>query len=208
MASKSITHIKDLIPDPKNARIHSERNIGMIVSSLNQVGAARSIVISEDGTILAGNGTVEAAATAGITRIRVVEADGDTLVAVMRTGLTDAQKTSLALFDNRTTELSGWDHEVLKGFADEGLNLNQWFYKDELPSGLIEKDPTERGGPKGDPDPTDKNLSIELTFDVDEFEAFKEMTDLLGKRYKTTNVQDTITSALRELTNNYAEKNQ
>ena len=38
----------------------------MIADSLQVVGAARSIVIDEDGMVLAGNDTIEAAAEVGI----------------------------------------------------------------------------------------------------------------------------------------------
>lgn len=109
----SIDHIGQLIPDPKNARRHNPRNIGMLEDALHEVGAARSIVIDEDNVILAGNGVVEAAAQAGIERVQVVEADGETIIAVRRTGLTPAQKTRLALFDNRVAELASWDTAVL-----------------------------------------------------------------------------------------------
>ena len=85
----------------------------MIEASLREVGAARSIVIDEDNVVMAGNGTVEAAASAGIERVKIVEADGNTLVAVRRTGLTDAQKRRLALYDNRTSELAEWELPVL-----------------------------------------------------------------------------------------------
>jgi hypothetical protein len=37
-----IDHIGQLIPDPKNARAHTPRNVGMIEHALNEVGAARS----------------------------------------------------------------------------------------------------------------------------------------------------------------------
>jgi len=60
-----IDHIGQLKPDPRNARKHNPRNIGMIEAALHEVGAARSIVIDEDGVVLAGNGVVEAAALAG-----------------------------------------------------------------------------------------------------------------------------------------------
>lgn len=57
----AITHIGQLTQDPKNARSHTARGVGMIEEALNEVGAARSIVIDEAGVILAGNATVEAA---------------------------------------------------------------------------------------------------------------------------------------------------
>ncbi|MEO5896888.1 MAG: hypothetical protein ABIS06_14420 [Vicinamibacterales bacterium] len=49
------THIGHLTADPLNRRLHNPRNIGMVVDALHKVGAARSIVIDEDGIILAGN---------------------------------------------------------------------------------------------------------------------------------------------------------
>jgi hypothetical protein len=116
-------HIKDLKPDPRNARKHTSKNIGMISDSLRAVGAARSIVIDENDEILAGNGVIEGAAEAGITKLKIVEADGNTIIAVRRRGLTPEQKTKLALYDNRTAELAEWDLDVLKEFAVEGLDL-------------------------------------------------------------------------------------
>jgi hypothetical protein len=135
---KQILHIKDLTPDPANARAHNPRNIGMIERSLNEVGAARSIVVDEDGVILAGNGLVEAAAQAGIERVRVIEADGDEIIAVQRKGLTSAQKTSLALFDNRTNELSTWDAGQIAALAEDGVDLSGLFFPHEL-SALLEQ---------------------------------------------------------------------
>lgn len=113
VSMEQVTHLGQLKPDPQNARRHNPRNIGMIEDALREVGAARSIVIDEDGLILAGNGVVEAAAQAGIERVQVVEADGNTLVAVRRRGLTEEQKRRLALFDNRTAELAEWDEGVI-----------------------------------------------------------------------------------------------
>ncbi len=104
----------------------------MIVDSLHEVGAARSIVIDEAGRILAGNGTVEAAAEAGIERVQVVDADGETLIAVRRRGLTEAQKKRLALLDNRTGELAEWDAGVLAELAANGLEMADLWSENEL----------------------------------------------------------------------------
>jgi len=127
-----ITKIADLTPDRENARRHGERNVGMIVDALHEVGAARSIVIDEDGLILAGNATIEAAAIAGIERVRVVDADGETIIAVRRKGLTAEAKKRLALFDNRTAELADWNPDQLLADLEGGLDLSGLFGKDEL----------------------------------------------------------------------------
>ena len=125
--------LADLRPDPANARTHGPRNVGTIVSALHEVGAARSIVIDEDDVVLAGNATVEAAAEAGITRVQVVEADGQTIVAVRRRGLTPQQKARLALFDNRAAELAdGWDVGVLTQMQVDGVSLEGLWHPDEL----------------------------------------------------------------------------
>jgi DNA modification methylase len=126
---RSLDHLKF---DPQNARRHPERNLQMIQESLTAVGAARSIVIDERGVILAGNAVVQAAGQAGINRLRVVDADGRTVIAVRRFGLTPEQKTRLALFDNRTAELAEWDEDMLRALQAGGLSLEDFWRPDEL----------------------------------------------------------------------------
>ena len=133
----NLTHIKDLVPDPKNRRKHTPRNVGMIVDALHKVGAARSIVIDENNEVLAGNATIEAAGEAGITKLTVIDADGDEIIAVRRTGLTSDQKRDLAIYDNRTGELAEWDVDQLMQDVEAGIDLSAIFMEDEL-SELLE----------------------------------------------------------------------
>ncbi len=149
-----------LIPDPRNARKHSDRNLAQIEAALREVGAARSVVVDETGTVLAGNATVEAAAKAGLTRIRVVDADGSELVAVRRTGLTDEQKRRLALYDNRAAELATWDTEVLATLAEE-TDLSTLWEPDELADLLgIEPPAFELAGdPDAVPEPPEEPIT-------------------------------------------------
>lgn len=134
-------HISDLRPDSRNARKHNARNIGLIEKALNEVGAARSIVIDETGTVLAGNGLLEAAAAAGIHRVQVVDGDGETIIAVRRSNLTPEQKQRLALFDNRAAELAEWDTDVLAEMVDAGDDLSGLWSDDEL-AALLPTEPT------------------------------------------------------------------
>lgn len=181
-----ISHIKDLVADPQNRRKHNPRNLGMVVDALHSVGAARSIVIDEDNVVLAGNGVTEAAAEAGITKVQVVDADGSTLVAVRRTGLTPEQKRSLAIYDNRTAELAEWDTEQLQADVDAGLSLQPWFSEDEQ-AGLLAK---QTDGPNvglTDPDavPDQRATDIKLG---DLFELGKHRL-LCGDSTKAEDVQ-------------------
>ena len=132
--SDDLTHIKDLVPDPKNRRKHTPRNVGMIVDALHKVGAARSIVIDENNEVLAGNATIEAAGEAGLPQLKGIDAPGDEIVAVRRTGLTSAEKRDLAMYDNRTGELADWDATQLLEDAKNEVDLSAFFYDEELQS--------------------------------------------------------------------------
>jgi ParB-like chromosome segregation protein Spo0J len=96
--------IKDLTPDPNHARQHDDKNLKAIQGSLKQFGQRKPIVITEDGVIVAGNGTVEAAKRLGWLEIQAVTVPGD---------WTPNQIKAFALADNRTAELASWNMEVL-----------------------------------------------------------------------------------------------
>jgi site-specific DNA-methyltransferase (adenine-specific) len=96
--------IKDLTPDPNNARQHDDKNLKAIQGSLKEFGQRKPIVITEDGVIVAGNGTVEAAKRLGWLEIQAVTVPGE---------WTPNQIKAFALADNRTAELATWNMEVL-----------------------------------------------------------------------------------------------
>jgi len=144
--STSAKVLSELTLDPANARTHSDRNIGVIVDALEEVGAGRSIVIDEDGVVLAGNATTQAAAKAGISKVRVIDTDGDEIIAVRRSNLSPQQKAKLALADNRAAELAGWDAEVLKQMREDGVDLSTLWTGDELDAIFTEAAKVEANG--------------------------------------------------------------
>ena len=167
-----MNHISALRPDPRNARKRTERSAGMIARSLERFGAARSIVIDETGQILAGHGTIEAAAQVGIENLLVVPADGNTIVAVQRSDLTPEQKAQYAIADNRASDLSEWDAEVLQGLAEDH-DLSDWWAADEL-ADLADADP----GPAGPED--DDGMSITIALDETEALLWQQAKDRIG----------------------------
>jgi ParB-like chromosome segregation protein Spo0J len=96
--------IKNLRLDPNNARKHDQRNLDAIKASLDKFGQRKPIVISKEGVILAGNGTVTAAKELGWSTIDVTVAPAD---------WDQATAKAYALADNRTAELAEWDTSVL-----------------------------------------------------------------------------------------------
>jgi len=139
-----VTSINNLKSDHKNARKRTDRSAKLIAESLQRYGAARSIVIDEDNRILAGNGTIEGAKQAGIKNVRVIETDGSEIIAVKRTGLTEDEKVGLALADNRSSDLSDWDAQMLQQLSEEH-DIAPWFEQEDLDEiiGEVEQLPAE-----------------------------------------------------------------
>lgn len=134
MPPEEIRSIEDLTLDPQNARKRTERSHGTIVKSLEKFGGMRSIVLDDQNRVRAGNGTVEAAAQIGIHKVRIIDADGHEIIAVRRKGLSEEEWKTYAIADNRSSELSEWEPEVLLEYMDEGVDLSQFWYEEELQS--------------------------------------------------------------------------
>jgi ParB-like chromosome segregation protein Spo0J len=96
--------IKNLQADPNNARTHDKRNLNAIAASLEKFGQRKPIVITPDGTVLAGNGTMTAAKQLGWKELEVSITPKDWDYATAK---------AYALADNRTAELADWDQSVL-----------------------------------------------------------------------------------------------
>lgn len=100
--------VDELKLDPRNARLHPDRNLAAIRASLERFGQQKPIVVKKDGTVIAGNGTLEAARALGWTHLDVV-----------RTELDGADAAAFAVADNKTAELAEWDFEMLAGILSE-----------------------------------------------------------------------------------------
>lgn len=128
--------LNELKPDHKNARRRTTQSSELIKESLTRYGAARSIVIDEEGRVLAGNGTLEGAKAAGLKNVRVIDSDGSEVIAIRRTDLSEDEKVGLALADNRTSDLSGWDKQMLHTLAEQH-DIEPWFQDVDL-EGLVD----------------------------------------------------------------------
>ena len=85
--------------DPLNARLHPEKNIEAVKKSLVEFGQVKPIVVRRaNRTVVAGNGTLEAARALGWTKIAATFAD-----------FSEAAAAAYGLTDNRTAELAKWD---------------------------------------------------------------------------------------------------
>lgn len=148
--------------DKRNYRLHNDDNKRVIKKSLKELGAGRSIVIDNEGEIIAGNGVYEQAKKLGI-KTKIVETDGSELVVVKRTDLAtgDDKRKKLALADNAASDTSEWADDLLREdwtpevLADFGVVLpeadiqteNKEAHEDDFDE---EKDKVETVCKKGD----------------------------------------------------------
>lgn len=109
--------------DPNNPNLGTEEGTQLLEQSLERVGAGRSIVVTRDGVVIAGNKTLRAADKVHLP-VRVVDTDGKELVVVRRKDLDydDLKARELALADNRIAEMNlRWDPKIIAGLADKGI---------------------------------------------------------------------------------------
>src|ERR1700752_1418529 len=95
--------IKRLIPYARNARTHSAEQVDQIAASIREWGWTNPILVTEDGTIIAGHGRVLGAKRLGLTEVPVRVA----------TGWTKAQIRAYAIADNKLALNAAWDESLL-----------------------------------------------------------------------------------------------
>lgn len=95
--------ISKIKPYEKNARKNNEA-VEYVVKSIEQCEYIAPIIIDENNVILAGH-----------TRYRALKKLGYTEAeCVIKEGLTEEQKKKYRLLDNKTSEFSEWDFDLLK----------------------------------------------------------------------------------------------
>lgn len=109
MRSHKTLHIDELKPYENNSRTHSKAQIEKIAKSLKEFGWMSPVVVDENYTIIAGHGRVLGAKEAGITEVPCLIVDD----------LTKEQKRAYVIADNKLSDESGWDLEMLRKEINE-----------------------------------------------------------------------------------------
>lgn len=130
-------NVDDLIPYARNAKIHDENNINLIAGSIKSFGFNNPVLLDGENGIIAGHGRVLASKKLGIKQIPTIELQG----------LSDAEKRAYIIADNRLTEKSEWDKEILslelQDLNELGIDLNIIGFNDEDLNNIIQEETPE-----------------------------------------------------------------
>lgn len=143
-----------LVQNPRNARVHSRKQIEQIGRSIAAFGFNSPVLRDAKNMIVCGHGRVAAAKALGLKEIPTVLLDH----------LTEAQKRAFILADNRTAELSEWDELTLAQELEQILELDCSFEITdtgfEMPRIDVLIEETHNPSPKQDPadEPVDPRL--------------------------------------------------
>ena len=128
--------IDRLLPYIRNARTHSEEQIGQVAASIREFGWTNPILVSSDGTVIAGHARLAAARKLGITEVPVI----------VLGHLSETRRRALVLADNRLALNAGWDEEMLRveleSLKEEDFNLDLVGFTNEELDDLL-RDPEQ-----------------------------------------------------------------
>ena len=112
MAQKiELWNLARLKPYEKNAREHSQEQVGQIAASIVEFGFLNPILVDSNDGIVAGHGRLSAAKELALGVVPVVVLDH----------LTENQKKAYILVDNKLAENATWNEDLL---AEEIIKLN------------------------------------------------------------------------------------
>jgi DNA modification methylase len=95
--------VKDLKLDPKNPRLHDEKQVRQIVRSIETFGFNVPVLIDGDDNVIAGHGRLLACGSLGIDEVPTIALEH----------LSPAQRRAYLIADNRLTENGAWDEKLL-----------------------------------------------------------------------------------------------
>jgi DNA modification methylase len=92
-----------LRPDPKNPRLHSEKQVQQIARSIEAFGFNVPLLVNAEMQVVAGHGRLQACQLLGIMEVPTISLEH----------LTEAQARAFMIADNRLTENATWDDRLL-----------------------------------------------------------------------------------------------
>lgn len=128
--------IDSIRPYEKNPRIN-DAAVDAVAASLKEFGFRSPIVVDGDGVIICGHTRLKAAQKLGLGKVPVHIAKD----------LTPEQVRAYRIADNKTSDLSDWDYDILpielSELQDAGFDLGLLAFDEDELAKLLKTEPTE-----------------------------------------------------------------
>src|SRR5580704_16693232 len=100
-----VTYLRttSLKPDPRNPRVHSDKQVRQIAKSIESFGFNVPLLIDDEQKVIAGHGRLLAARSLG----------WETVPVIRLSHLTESQRMAFLIADNKLTENGSWDERML-----------------------------------------------------------------------------------------------
>ncbi|MCK5495857.1 MAG: ParB N-terminal domain-containing protein, partial [Hyphomicrobiaceae bacterium] len=123
-----------LIPYARNARTHTDEQVGQIAASILEFGFTNPVLVREDDgviQIIAGHARCMAAARLGLPEVPTLDLNY----------LTEQQARAYVIADNRLAETAGWDLAMLDvefaELAEAGYELDLTGFDEKARAGIV-----------------------------------------------------------------------
>ncbi len=128
--------IESIRPYDKNPRINDDA-VDAVAASLKEFGWQQPIVVDSDGVIVCGHTRYKAALQLGLTKVPVHVAKD----------LSAEQIKAYRIADNKTSDLSDWDYDILpielSELQDAGFDMDLLAFDEKELAKLLETEPTQ-----------------------------------------------------------------
>lgn len=152
MAKLSSDRLDKYRPQTRNSNKHTQRGSGMLEASMRQYGYVAPMTAAANREIIDGSARIETSATVFGDDVLVVHHDGTKPVIMVRDDIPSAdtpEARAISVAANRIAQVNlDYDAEVLLEDLAAGIDLEQFWRKDELDELLADLQPKDAEAPQ------------------------------------------------------------
>ena len=183
-----LINIDELKGYENNSRVHSDTQINQIANSIKEYGFTNPLLITENKTIIAGHGRLEAVKIPN--RVDYKDTPINKIPCIVLSGLSQNDYKALVIADNKIALNAGWDLDILKdeleSLENENYDMNLLGFSDseisEILDSVSDNDGDKQVYSNKELDFNNDDFSKNITLCFDNLEDFRMVNSVLLKR--------------------------
>lgn len=184
-----LINIDELKGYENNSRVHSDTQINQIANSIKEYGFTNPLLITENKTIIAGHGRLEAIKI--LNRVDYKDTPINKIPCIVLSGLSQNDYKALVIADNKIALNAGWDLDILKdeleSLENENYDMDLLGFSDSEISEILDSVSDNESGDKQvysnkELDFSNDDFSKNITLCFDNLEDFRMVNSVLLKR--------------------------